>query len=303
MTTTTTTSNKSATAAVIDRLAALETTPAWGHMGELPVWLDAAAVGRFELPDSVITVAKTALHLAHERSLIVRPSARKPADPDALLAGVTVANILDGDDEHARATSRSERAEALLLAAESALTHSQRDAFLTVRDSLIVNELRAAVGELMEKAKRAAGALAAFGPDYPPALLSEGNAKQLDQWRQSRQLQHDLEVLTHAWQTSWFQATRSGLGTTGVGPALYPQRAGGHYCWVSPDQVNPEALRLGIDSEVLRIATAPSEYRLLAPGELPTLIAELDAAAPRDSRGVSIATTSGHQLVRRGMCE
>ena len=234
-----------------------------------------------------------AVHLAKERASIVRPPAHRDLNVEKVLAGATVDEILRADDAAAGAFRWWERQEQLHIAASTNLPHTSRDTFATIRDGLIAGPLRQAVAALLTKATALAQELAAFAPGFDAGeILDSGTPVEIDAYRDSRQLQSHLETLTAAWKASWMLGApldyRPGSG-----------RPGGHLCWVNPGAVRDVNLRDGRDAEILRIATAGSEYRLLAPGELEPLIAGLDAALPRDAKGnAAPGTINGSQMVR-----
>ena len=287
----TTTIKTSPTTAAYERLTKLSTPPDFGHQSEVPVWL-AAAAGSFELPPEVLAVVDRGLHLAELYAANVRPAAHRDTDPEALLSGARIEHILDADDDHARAEARYHRGETLLLAAGGHLEGEARDCFAPIRDNLIRNELREAVAQVLAEARKAADALRRFAPDYPPRLLSEGNADELQVWRDSRELQRRLDLYHAAWMASWRWAVFARGDVD-----LRPQRPGGYFAWTDPDAIKSHDLRVGIDREVLRIAAQPSEYRLLAPSELMPLHDRMEA-----DLGPHPAHNAVH-LIRKGVCE
>jgi hypothetical protein len=290
------TKTETPTAAILDRLAADSPALPFGHMNEIVPWLAAARVGGFELPPEVLDLVTKALHLATLHETHIKPLEHRTANVDRLLKGVSTADIFDDDDAAAFAKSRWERAGAMLIAAQGHLTGECLGVFDLSRDSLITNELREAVADLMKQAKSAAGRLTAFAPDYPPALLAEGNAKEMEVWRQSRRLQDDFTTLVRAWRTSWYQATRHRGHAGELGTQFNPSRAGAWFAWVTPDDVTDERLRLGQDTEVLRIAAAESSYELIAPSALMPLIDALQTTLPPEH-------APAWQMVRRGVCD
>jgi hypothetical protein len=289
--------NETPTKAMLDRLAAVdEPLVKFGHMNEIAPWLDAARVGGFELPPDALDLVTMALHLAtlHERH--VKPLEHRTVNVDRLLAGATTADILDADDAAAFARTRWERSGQLLIAAEGHLAGECLGVFGPIRDSLITGPMRETVATLLTAAGKAAEKLKRFGPDFPPALLAEGDAKEIETWRQSRHLQRDFDVLVTAWQTSWYQATCHQGHAGELGTQFNPSRPGGWFVWTAPDDVQGDGLKSGQDTEVLRIASAGSSYQLLSPGELMPLLAAIEATLPADSR-------PAWQLVRDGVCD
>ena len=271
------------TRALLDRLAKLDAPLPWAHGSEIEPWVSAARVGDFPLPAEVLDVARKAIHLATLHEKHVAPPAHRDRDVDKLLSGTSVADVLDADDRAAFAKAHWARAGELLIAAESALSGMEADVFASVRDSLITTELREAVATLLKRAKSAAGKLAAFAPNYPPSLLESANDSELKVWRQSRQMQHDFEVMIGAWLASWHRATHHGAPVVPV--HFCPSRPGGVWAWSVADEVADDRLRLGVDIEVLRVSTAGSPYQLASPSELPPLVAGLSLVDVR--RGVA----------------
>ena len=282
------------TKAAFERLAKLDRPPVFGHMSEVEPWLAAGVAGGFELPDSVLEVVSKGEHLAALHAVHVKPAPHRDSDVDKLLAGATLNEILDADDRAAAVFAHWQRGGTLLIAADGHLAGEAADVFSPHRDSLIVGPLRQATAALLREAKAAAAKLERFHPDYPPGLLSEATMPELEVWRASRSLQSKLETLLTAWQTSWYAATHPQRGP--IGPEFYPSRAGSYYAWRNPELVNPETLRLGHDVEILRIVTAPSDYRLLSPSELLPLIDAIENGLPPTE------TADGRILVRRGVC-
>jgi hypothetical protein len=284
---------ESATKTALDRLNAIVPTPDLGTSTEFRHWLEAAVAGDFELPAGPLRIVAQAQHLAEEIVANVRPEAYRAAFVDDVLDGATVDDLIERDAAHAAALARWEAREAVLSGCRRVFAGRAGAAFVEYREDLIRNELRAAVDALLADAKAAAAKLKAFAPDYPPALLETANEGELKVWRQSRQTQRAFDSLLTAWRSSWYAA--SGRGQT-VGSEWTPQRAGGWYAWEDPDSITDEALRLGHDGEVLRIAaTAPTRYRLLSPNELMPLLAQIDASLPRH------APRNARVLVRRDM--
>jgi hypothetical protein len=284
-----TTKTETPTQALLARLPAGEPVLPHAHMNELDPFLAAARVGGFELPPEALELVTKALHLAELNEAHVKPPDHHMTDVHRLLSGASTAAIFDADDAHAHAMSRWERAGELLIAARGHLAGECGEMFGAIRDDLIAGPLRAAVADLLKKARSQAKTLQAFAPDFGPALLAEGNAKELQTWRDSRHLQADFEVLVRAWKTSWYQATRAGRGTVDL--QFYPVRPGLWYAWTDPLAVPDESLRLGHDAEVLRIAAAASSYQLLAPSEFQQVLAAADAANP-PTEATSAATMS-----------
>jgi hypothetical protein len=290
---TTTTKTETPTAAMLARLAALDMAPDFGHMAEILPWSEASRVGSFELPGSVINIVTMAAHLGEQAAGNVKP--QPPANAVlAILAGGDVDEAIAADAAYAAAVARHTERARLLLAATGRLQSEALAAFVPHRDSLVVGPLRESVAALLKQAKSQAKTLQAFAPNFEPALLAEGNAEELETWRRSRQVQRDFEVMLRAWSTSWFAATRHGRGTIEL--QFYPVRPGLWYAWTDPLAVPDESLRIGRDVEVLRIAAAPSEYRLLAPCEFQPVLAAADAANPPTE------TTSAALLMRRLVC-
>jgi hypothetical protein len=290
-----TTASPTATAKMLERLSAVDPAPDYGHMNELLPWLQASRVGAFELPAECLDLAAQGLHLADLTRAHVRPLEHRTRNVDRLLRGASVADIFDADDAVATTRARWERGSELLVAAAGHLAAECGGVFAPIRDSLIRNEMREAVATLLAEAGTVAERLRRFAPDFPPALLESANEAELKLWRRSRQLQRDLETLIAAWQTSWHAATH--IGTPVVKLEFNPARAGGWFAWTAPDDVQDESLRLGHDTEVLRVATAGSSYRLLSPDALMPLIAQLEAALPDG------AHMPAWQMVRRGVAD
>ena len=284
------------TAAALARLAAIDPPPDFGGpANELQPWLAAAAAGRFELPESIIGVVAMAAHVAEEQAANVKPQAHRAGDIDVILHGASVDEVIGADAAHVAALTRHNERERLLLSARRVLQGKVAEGFVPVRDSLIRVELRAAVAELLDKTRRLAGKMGRFAPNFDESeLLAAGTAAELQAWRASRDLQADLETFIAAWRASWSAATGKGQA---VGREYAPQRAGGYYAWADPEAVTAEALRLGHDSEVLRIATAASEYRLLAPSEVVALVDRMAADLPDN------APKPASWLVRAGVCQ
>jgi hypothetical protein len=277
---------------MLERLAAANVPPTFGHMNEIEPWLAAAQVGKFELPPEALDLVTQGLHLGRLHTENAAPPAYRDKDVEKLLAGATLAEILDADDDHARAEDRHNRGVTLLIGADGLLEGVARDVFLPLRDDLITGPLREALAALLKEARKAADKLKRYAPDFGPALLADGSPSELEVWRDSRRLQADLETFQQAWLVSWYQATSR---RAPVGPEFFPQRPGGYFVWTNAEAVTPEALRLGHDVEVLRIAAAPSEYRLLAPSELQPLIAALQADSQPEGPSASYR-------IRRGVC-
>jgi len=283
------------TAALLARLPVGEPLLPYAHMNELDPWLAAARVGGFELPPEALELVEKAQHLATLNEAHVKPPDHRATDVHRLLSGASLADIFDDDDAAAFARSRWERAGELLIRARDHLAGECGDVFGRARDELVRVQLRDAVAALLDRASDAATKLRRFAPDFgEAALLAEGNAKELSTWRDSRRLQADLETMLRAWSTSWWQATRHGRGTVAVD--FHPNSAGFLFAWTTPGDVQDERLMLGRDTEILRIATAPSEYRLLAPCEFQQVI----AAADRDHPPTE--TTSAAASMRRLVC-
>ena len=212
------------------------------------------------------------------------PPAHQPQDPHHLIGGASPAEVLKADDEHAAALAQYQREMEVLSRGEAAWEASERDAFDLVRDELIRGPLRTAIEELMDKAGEAAHKLEKYAPIYEAPLLAKGSTADIETWRQTRQMQDDLEVLRAAWLASSRREYVHRVPRRPLGHQFRPERAGGWYAWTNPDAVTDEALRLGRDREILRIARADSEYRLIASSELVQVIADLDAKAPREHR-------------------
>jgi hypothetical protein len=294
---TTTTPTTTPTAAMLDRLAEIGRRVDFGHGNELEPHLAAAAAGGYELPDAALAVAAQGIRLSELHRNHVKPAPWKYANLEALLSGgIPIDAVLDGDDAHAAAMRRWERAGELLIAASSHLAGECNDVFAPIRDQLITGPLRAAVADLLKQAKSAAGKLQAFAPDFPPTLLADGNAEELETWRASRLLQRDFNLMLAAWRTSWYRATRIAGRAGELGRQFRPMRAGLWYAWTDPLAVPDERLRLGIDSEILRVATVPVEYRLIAPSEFTSVYNAAEAANPANE-----ATSVADQL-RRFVC-
>ena len=288
-----TTTTTTTTAAALARLAAITPAPDLGPGNELTPWLAAAAAGSFELPAPILDVVTMAAHLAEQSAANVRPGAHHAGDVKRILHGAAVDDVIAADGAHRAALARHDERERLLLAARRLLQGTINEAFTPTRDNLIRGELREAVAGIIGKAGKAAEKLGRFAPGYHEGeLLGAGTAKELDVWRESRQLQRDFEVLITAWLTSWGAATGR---QQAVGREYAPQRAGGYYCWLSPDDVVDEDVRLGRDVDVLRLSTAPSTYRLLAPSELMPLIDTITAGLPEG------APKPASQIVRQSM--
>lgn len=267
---------ESPTTTMLARLEAADLTPGlFGNGTELLPWLRAAQ-GRFELPAEVLAVAERGLHLAQLRQAhsASAPAPHQAGDIVALLAGSTPDAIMDADDAAAVAVARHDRAEALLIAAHQRLAGESGGAFKPYRDALIEGPLREAVEALIAEAAGLAGKLSKYGPDYGQALLANGSASELTAYRSSREFQASFALLLAAWRASWSAATVKGGS---VGRDWLPQRPGQWYAWLDPEAITSEALRLGHDAEILRIATAPSAYQLLAPSELAPLMERLSA--------------------------
>lgn len=284
---------KSPTVAALERLSKIDPAPDFGHGNELQPWLAAAAVAGFELPAAIIDVVQVGAHLAEEQAANVHPPKHRAGDVDAILLGATVDEVLNRDAAHDAAVARWEDRNRLLMAGTRLLQGEVSAAFVPQRDSLIRNELRHAVADLLEQAAKVAKQLRKFAPDFSEAtLLAKGSPAELTAWRASRELQKNLQTLLTAWRWSWYAATGRGKS---VGLEFLPERAGGFYAWIEPDSITAEALRLGQDQEVLRIAAAASKYQLLAPSELAPLLERLTAGMDKDSRH------DARQLVRMGV--
>jgi hypothetical protein len=291
--TTTTATTQTATAVAAGYLPAIAEN--FGHGAELPVHLQAAVVGGYELPEEALELVAKALHLAKLHEGHVKPPEHRTVDTARLLAGASTAQIFEADAVNAEALLRWEKAGELLIAARGKLAGMELDLFRgPLRDELIAGPLRSAMAALLKEAKIAAGKLEKFAPDYPPALLEQASDKDLAIWRQSRILQSDFDVLVRAWLTSWTRATRSGTGSVEL--HFSTEKAGGYFAWVSPDDVADPDVRYGRDTEVLRVATAGSTYRLISPAEFKPMIADLQATLPADGH------VQAWQLVRQNMC-
>ncbi len=282
---------ESPTKATLDRLAGVNLS-VLGPSNEAEPWLACARACGFELPPQVLALVDTAARLAAEHAAWTPPPPHKDADAMALLAGATVAEILAADDEAARLKSRFDRASRLLIAADGSLETICRDTFAPIRGQLIAGPLREAVASVLENARQLAAKLERFHPGYPAGLLEEASTKEIDAWRASRKLQSDLEKLQAAWLVSFRKA---------VDRDFKADRPGGFFAFLDPEVVTPEALRLGYDVEVLRIAAAPSEYRLLAPSELMPLIDSIDADLRAQTGPKGQVDFNGRTRVRRGM--
>jgi len=274
---------KSPTAAMLASLEAAELHVAlFGHGAELIPWLRAGSVAGFELPDDVLAVAAQGLHLAElqQAHRASAPAPHQAGDVKAILTGSTPDSIMDIDDLAAAAKVRHDRAGNLLVAAGSRLASESGGAFAPHRDSLIRNELRHTVEQVLGKAAEVAAKLKKFAPAFSEAdLLAKGTPKEVEAWRSSRELQATFNLLVRAWKVSWAAATAHGAGME-QGRDWLPRTPGGLYAWLAPDDVHPDALRFGVDGEVLRIATAPSAYQLLSPSDLKPLIEKVTAALP-----------------------
>jgi hypothetical protein len=288
-------SNTTPTAAALDRLGKIEPAPSFGHGNELEPWLKAASVSGFELPPDVLDVIDVAAHWAEEQVANTPPKPHIVGDVKAILAGASVVSIIDADAAHAAAVARYDTRAALLLAASRRLQGMVAAGFAPTRDGLIRVELRQAVADVLAEAAKAAKSLRKFAPAYSEAaLLASGSPAELAVWRGSRQLQANFATLVAAWRASWSRATAHGTGT--IDRAYLPMRPGGFFSWVAPDDVQDERLRLGHDSEILRIATAPSEFRLAAPSEIVALVEKMTADLPQDS------PRPAWMIVRSGVC-
>ena len=284
---------KSPTTAAIERLGRIDPPPDLGHGGELQPWLASAAVAGFELPKPILDVVGMAAHLAEEQAANVHPPKHRVGDVDAILAGATVDAVLDADAANAAAEARWEDRNRLLMAGTRLLQGKAAETFVPHRDSLIRNELRHAVEQVLGKAAKVAKQLGKYAPGFSEAtLLASGTPAELTAWRSSRQLQSDLDTLLAAWRTSWSRACVKGGA---VGREYQPLRAGAWYAWQEPDAVKDERLRLGHDTEVLRIVAAGSKYQLIAPSELPAILETLTGGLDKDSRH------DARQIVRLGM--
>jgi hypothetical protein len=283
----------SPTAPALARLNAIVPTPDTGGSTEVRFWLEAAVAGSFELPAAPLRIVEQAAHLAEQIAANVKPKPYRAGFVDDVLDGATLDEILERDAEHAAALARWEAREALLSECRRVFAGRAGAAFTDTADDLIRNELRAAVDALLADAKAAAAKLKEYAPDFGPKLLESGNAADLATWRSSRELQAKFNTLVAAWTTSWTAATGRGLE---FGREYCPARAGGWYCWENPGSIADEAVRLGHDGELLKVAIAPSPFRLLAMSELEALIADVQAALPADSR------MSAPQMVRAGVC-
>jgi hypothetical protein len=284
-------------AAMLARLEAAELTPdLFGNSTELLPYLRAAAISPgFDLPADCLAVAEQGLHLAQlqQAHSANAPSPHQPGGIKRILAGGTPEEILDAEDVALVAKARHERAWHLLLAARQQLAGMSGAAFAPHRESLVTGPLREKVASLLAEAKAKAATLKKFAPDYGPALLNDGNPTQLLAYRASRQMNADLAVLTAAWRASWVAASKD----KSVAREFVPQRAGTWYCWVAPDDVHPDAVRLGTDADILRLATvASTEYRLASPSEILAVVDQMTADLPQD------APRPARMIVRSGVC-
>jgi hypothetical protein len=253
----------------------------------------AAEAAGFELPAAILDVVGVAAHCAQERASCAPPKPHVVGDVKAILAGASVLSIIDADAAHAAAVARWERANELLQHGARLLEGMAGQAFVGCGDDLIRNELRQAVADVLDRVREVTKHLRKFAPDFnEAALLAKGTTTELDCWRSSRELQATFDTLVMAWLTTWRASTGRGRE---LGPEFCPTRAGAWYAWVTPDDVQDERLRLGHDVEVLRVASASSPYRLIAPSELAPLLEVIDAALPKD------APRNARVLVRRDM--
>lgn len=273
---------KSPTTEMLDKLEAAELhVSLFGNSTELLPWLRAAQ-GRFELPREVLAVAARGLHLSQlqQAHSAARPAPHQAGDVIAILEGSTPDEIMDADAAAAVAKARHERAGELLIAAGSRLAGESGGAFKPHRDALLEGPLRKAVAALLAEAADLAGQLRKYPGFSEAALLANGSPKELAAWRSSRELQANFALLLAAWRASWSAATVKG-GT--VSRDYLPQRPGRYYAWLDPDAVTPEALALGHDVEVLRVASASSAYQLLSPGEFQPLIDRVTAGLAQNA--------------------
>ena len=283
-------------AEMLARLEAAElTTDLFGNGTELLPYLRAAKVGGgFELPQEVLAVAEQGLHLARlqQAHSANAPAPHKPGDIKRILAGGTPEEIMDADDVALVAKARHDRAGNLLIAARQQLAGMSGAAFGPHREALVTGPLRESVASLLADAKAKATTLKRFAPDYGPALLGDGNPAQLQAYRASRQMNADMAVLTAAWRASWVAASKD----KSVAREFVPQRAGTWYCWVAPDDVHPDAVRLGTETDILRLATvASTEYRLASPSEIVALVEQMAADLGKD------APRPAAQIIRQGV--
>lgn len=277
-----------------ERASKLEQPIPWGHGNEVEPHLASAVANGYELPAEVLAVVEKGFHLANLHATLVKPSDHRATDVHKLLDGATVDEILTADDEATFARQRWERGISLLIAADSVMAGMCNEAFAPVRDGLIRNELRTAVNQLLVEARKAAAGLKKYAPAFAEAdLLAEGNPAELGHWRASRILQAKFDLLLKAWLTTWSAVTGRGKE---LGYEYAPHRAGRYFCWLEPDSIADEALRFGLDGEILHVASErASEYRLLAPADLMPLIDEIQAGLPPDHM-------AAWQVVRQGMC-
>ncbi len=236
--------------------------------------LHAAAAGNFELPAEVLAVVEKGFHLAALHAALLKPPAHRATNVERLLDGAATDEILAADDAAAFAMARWERAGALLIAADGYFGGLSGEAFGPIREGLIVGPLREAVAAVLEDAREVSIRLKAYAPDYPTGLIVKGSMEEIEAWRESRQLQAKLDTYQRAWQASWSRATAA---RDWPFADLRPQRPGGYFAWLEPEAVKNQPVRVGQDREILKIAAAPSEYRLLAPSELAPLVTTMDA--------------------------
>jgi len=267
------------------------------ELPELVSWLRAAHAGNFALPPAVVDLAEQALSLAQQRETLGRRPLADPMSASVLLTGIPAADAAKINARTLAAAEEWDRQAKLLTDAITYLPFHSDDVFKVERDRLIAQELRRAVAAALGEARPITEKLSKYGPGFKDGLLGQGTAAELGLWRESRVLHGRLDTLSAAWQQSMWRALTRDLAQ------LRPLRPGGWYCWSNPDAITDESLRLGHDREVLSIVAQPSEYKLIAPGEIQPLIERLDSLVERDAKGQPLpGSPGGFARLRAGVC-
>jgi hypothetical protein len=242
---------------------------------ELLGWLRASIAGGFELPETVRDLVAEAAHLRLQRLGLARP-AEAALLAEAVLT-MTASEVVAANDAASAAAAQYVREVEIVTAGEASLGWRCEDVFREERDGLICGPLRDAVSAIILEASTIAAALSHYAPVYVDGLLTAGSPDELKWWRESRKLQSTLDILHHTWTLSFGRSCMSG-GV--IDYTCRPQRPGGFYVWRDAWAVESEPLRYGQDREVLRVASAASQYRLIAPCEFSGVVDELSHNVP-----------------------
>ncbi len=270
-----------------------------GQLGcaELVAWLQASTVAGFALPASIQPLVDSACHLQDQRAALRRPEPG-PAHPAEGMLNQTAAQIRKATEEAATNAAHYAADMDMIVKGEGVLGWTCEDVFREERDGLIRGPLRDAIAVVLSEAAKVADKLAHHAPFADRQLLLNATPEELQLWRDSRTPQATLATLQRTWLLSFGRsAVRGGV----VDPGLRPERPGGYFAWVDPEAVPDDGLRLGHDTDILRIASAPAEYRLLAPSELQPLIDEMNAALPGTPLAVRGPNTSPVAKIKRGV--